>query len=63
MLALTAVMTNAGALAQKDLLNGDLAGILDIYFHVDHPERILFTGPAFNHWVTSDYGITYTKVG
>lgn len=35
---------------------------MEIYFHVDHPERILFTGPAFSYWVTSDYGKTYTRV-
>lgn len=43
-------------------MNADLAGILDIYFHEDHPERILFAGPAYYHWVTSDYGHTFTKV-
>ena len=43
-------------------MNADLAGILDVYFHEDHPERILFAGPAYYHWLTTDYGQTFTKV-
>jgi hypothetical protein len=38
-----------------------MAGILDLYFHEDHPEKILFAGPGYSHWVTSDYGRTFTK--
>ncbi|CAL5221253.1 g3408 [Coccomyxa viridis] len=50
------------ALKQRKGTDGDLAGILDLYFHTDHPEKILFAGPALNHWITEDFGRTYTKV-
>ena len=52
----------ADALQQRQGTDGDLAGILDLYFHADHPEKILFAGPALNHWITEDFGRTYTKV-
>ncbi len=52
----------ADALKQRKGTDGDLAGILDLYFHTDHPEKILFAGPALNHWITEDFGRTYTKV-
>ncbi|BDA42979.1 Vacuolar protein sorting/targeting protein 10 [Coccomyxa sp. Obi] len=55
-------MQMEGSLSLGQGMNADLAGILDIYFHEDHPERILFAGPAYYHWVTSDYGQTFTKV-
>ncbi len=54
--------SSAGALSLGEGANADLAGILDVYFHEDHPERILFAGPAYYHWITSDYGHTFTKV-
>ena len=51
-----------GALTEEKGAGGDMAGILDLYFHEDHPEKILFAGPAYHHWVTSDFGRTFTKV-
>ena len=51
-----------GALTEQDEAGGDMAGILDLYFHEDHPEKILFAGPGYFHWVTSDFGRTFTKV-
>ncbi len=51
-----------GALTEEEGAGGDMAGILDLYFHADHPEKILFAGPAYHHWVTSDFGRTFTKV-
>ena len=56
------LLLRADALQQRQGTDGDLAGILDLYFHADHPGKILFAGPATNHWITEDFGRTYTKV-
>ena len=52
----------AGALSEQDGAGDDMAGILDMYFHGENPERILFAGPGYYHWVTSDFGRTFSKV-
>lgn len=36
-----------------------MLGVLDLHFHQRHPERILFQGPGFYFWVTTDYGKTF----
>ena len=55
-------MLCADALSPQPGVDGDLTGILDLYFHEDHPEKILFAGPAMSHWITEDFGRTYQKV-
>lgn len=55
-------MLCADALSPQPGVDGDLTGILDLYFHEDHPEKILFAGPAMSHWITEDFGRTYHKV-
>ena len=37
-----------------------MLGVLDLHFHQQHPEKILFQGPGFYFWVTTDYGKTFT---
>ena len=50
------------ALSTQEGADSDMAGILDLYFHEEHPEKILFAGPAYSHWITTDFGRTFTKV-
>jgi hypothetical protein len=38
---------------------GDVGGVLDLQFHWNHPERILFQGPGFTLWTSNDFGKTY----
>lgn len=37
-----------------------MLGVLDLHFHQRHPEKILFQGPGFYFWVTTDFGKTFT---
>ncbi|KAL3138147.1 hypothetical protein ABBQ38_005375 [Trebouxia sp. C0009 RCD-2024] len=38
----------------------DMLGVLDLHFHQRHPEKILFQGPGFYFWITTDFGQTFT---
>lgn len=37
-----------------------MLGVLDLHFHQRHPEKILFQGPGFYFWITTDFGQTFT---
>ncbi len=37
-------------------------GVVDLHFLPDHPGHILFQGPGHLHWISEDYGKTYTGV-
>ena len=50
----------ADVLPPGDPQGEDMLGVLDLHFHQRHPERILFQGPGFYFWVTTDYGKTFT---
>ena len=50
----------ADVLPSGDPQAEDMLGVLDLHFHQRHPEKILFQGPGFYFWVTTDYGKTFT---
>lgn len=37
-------------------------GVVDVHFLKEHPGHILFQGPGHIHWISEDYGKTYTAV-
>lgn len=56
----TSHMLAADVLPSGDPQSEDMLGVLDLHFHQRHPEKILFQGPGFYFWVTTDYGKTFT---
>lgn len=49
------------ALDDKDKKDA-LVGVVDLHFLPEHPGHILFQGPGHMHWISEDYGKTYTAV-
>lgn len=53
----------AGVMDQEFKDDKSLAGVVDVLFQPEHPERMLFQGAALHNWVSRDFGKTFTKVG